>query len=439
MEERKQMRTFPEPKMIRKKRFPQAIDGFLPSTVVVPLKQEYDYTCASCVAPGQTVKEGEVIAIPKSDAVFRANIHSPVPGVVDSIVLSEMPDGKQELGIKINFAGSFSYLGKRRNKVDWKSYIPNKIVYSIAEKGVVNTFLATSPCSLAKQIESKGYRNRLLVVRLFDEAPWRLTDTLLYNNFSDEVLQGVAITAYALNATGVVLLYDKHLQKVPQVLDAYNLGIPSETIAVDAKKYLTGFSREMERIVRESLKALPFSDVSSEDLYVDTSTMLSVYSSIADDTPVVRRYITIDGDCINTYALVNVSLGMPISYAIEQCGGLAKKPAAIIINGILTGSATPSLDTPITKYVKSISLLSSHRVYDELESECTGCGNCRKICPYKLSPDILYEYVTGTRKVEDFFVKSASLCSLCNLCNSVCPARLPISQTISLLLEKTKN
>lgn len=430
------MRTFPVPTMIRKKRFPTAIDGFLPSTVIVPLKQEYDYTCTSCVTPGQSVKEGEVIAIPKSGATYRANIHSPVPGVVDDIVLSEMPDGKQELGIKINLNGQFSYLGKRHGKADWKSRIPNEIVYNIAEQGVINTFLASSPCSLANQINYSKNKQRLLIVRLFDEAPGRMTDTLLYNSFQNEVLQGVAITAYATNASGAVLLYDKNLQNIPDILDIENLGIPIEAIAVNARKYLTGFSKEMERIIHSTLKDLPFSNVCSDDLYVDTSTMLSVYSTIAEGTPFVRRYITIDGDCVDASALVNVTIGMPISYAIEQCGGITKKPSAIIINGIMTGTATPSLDTPITKYVKSISLLSSNRVYDELESECTGCGNCRKICPYKLSPDILYEYVIGMRRAEDFFIKSASLCSLCNLCNSVCPARLPLSQTIASLLNK---
>lgn len=433
---------FPLPNTFTKKQFPKAVDAFIPTSVVVPLKQESDYVCLPCVTEGQTVNEGDIIAIPNSDGDLRANIHSPLPGKVEKLILTELPNGKQERGIRIKFSGHFSYLAKPRLKSNWTEKFPNAIVNELAHKGVVNTFSTYNCHSLAYEIDA-AYSNRyystekyerLLVVRLFDNSPSIITDTLLYKNFPNEIINGAAITAYAMNASGIVFVYDKMTQTMPENFYYTTKGTPVFFVATNAKMYLNGFRNEISALISSSVKEKSLEGNYDCDVYVDASTMFSVNSAIAENEPTVRKYITVDGDCVPSYGFINVTLGMPISYVIEQCGGLVKQPSGILINGVMTGTATPSLDTPITKDVKSVTLVASRTICDELESECINCGNCRKVCPYKLAPDILYKTAINEIVSEKYIINSASLCTLCNLCNSVCPSRLPISQMISPLI-----
>lgn len=432
-------KIFPLSNTFTKKLFPLAVDAFIPPSVVVPLKQEGDYVCTPCVTEGQTVNEGDIIAIPNSDGELRANIHAPIPGKVEKFILTELPDGKQETGIKIKFSGHFSYLAKPHLQFNWTEKFPRAIINEIAHKGVINTFSTYTCQSLAYEIESvypnKYYTTekyeRLLVVRLFDESKGRVTDTLLYKNFPDEIINGATITAYAMNASGVVFVYDKLTQKIPENFYYTAKGTPVFFIATNAKKYLNGFKNEIAVLINSLVKENSVEGTSDYDVYVDASTMFSVNSAITENEPTVRKYITVDGDCLPSHGFINVTLGMPISYVIEQCGGLIKQPSGILINGLMTGTATPSFDTPITKEVKSLTLIASRAIYDETESECINCGNCRKVCPYKLSPDILYKTAINEIVSEKYITDSAHLCTLCNLCNSACPSRLPISQVIA--------
>ncbi|HAH62217.1 MAG TPA: hypothetical protein DCL73_09000, partial [Treponema sp.] len=98
-----------------------AVNAFLPRVVTVPLSQETGYRCSSLVKKGDTVREGQIIAVPRTDSLSGnpAKIHSPVPGVVEDIVLCTCPDGRQGEAVKIRLAGSFTYLGKKKITVDW--------------------------------------------------------------------------------------------------------------------------------------------------------------------------------------------------------------------------------------------------------------------------------------------------------------------------------
>lgn len=434
------MKIFPVPHTAGGKRFPSAIDGFLPSQVIVPLKQEHGCICKSCVSVGERVAEGQVIAVPDNNMDFHAVIHAPIPGVVESIIPSDLPDGKRYIGIKINMSGSFSFLGKKQEKKEWAMKLPVSLLETFSEKGIVNTFSSSMPTSLAYEI-SKDHlkKNRLLIVRLFDEAPGlRVADAILYKTFYETVLSGIMITAYAMNAVGIVMLYDNQSEKPVVDADIAGTAIPVATVPIDTRNYFSRFRTDLAYEVVSDLKEEPFSLADENDIFVDTQTMIFVANAVLYNTPVMRKYIFLEGDCIPSHALVSVPIGTSINNIVTQCGGFLREPKAIIINGVMTGTSAHNIDTPITKEVKSISFLSSRRVYDEIESDCSGCGNCRSVCPYSLAPDILYEHVVGTIKADAIFLESARLCSLCNMCNAVCPARLPISQTIASLVRSRK-
>ncbi|BDC93456.1 4Fe-4S dicluster domain-containing protein [Treponema bryantii] len=413
--------------------------AFLPKVVTIPLSQESESCYTSIVKPGDTVKEGDVIAQTEISKGWTSSLHSSVPGKVLSTQACFSPNGRQEFAINIKFGGAFSYLGKTHQEMKPEDYSQSDISKKLIKNGVVNTFKTEVPENLGVQIEKINEKKEQhnLVVRLFDEDPYRITDSLISKFYFDEIVKGARIVAKAINAKGIVFAIDhksdsKDWAKNPDYKDIYQL-------EMKIQRYPCGTPREIvSAFVRGPLNRLCNFTLTKADLFTDSSTMYEVYKAAALSIPCVDRLVHFSGNCLNASCMLDVKLGTKLRDLIPQIGGFIKEPAHIIINGMLCGTSVKSLDIPITKYVKSVEFLSKKKNSDEQIYSCINCGNCRFACPVKLSPDILYNHTINFKLLKETYAASSLACIECGLCNTVCPARLPLCQTIKVLKNKIK-
>jgi electron transport complex protein RnfC len=346
----------------------------------------------------------------------------------------------QEFAIKIKFGGAFSYLGKKLQEKSLSDFSQNEIISLLKQKGVINTFKTSIPENLGIQIESllaSKYKPENLVVRLFDEDPYRITDSLLSKFNFDEIAKGARVLAKAINAKGIVFAIDqkfenKEIFDKPEYKDI-------RALEMNIRRYPCGTPREIvSAFVRGPLKKVCTFCLTKRDLFTDSSTIYDVYKACCLSIPSIDKYVHFSGNCLNVSCLLNIRLGTPLRDVVAQLGGFIKEPAHIIINGMLCGTSVKSLDIPITKYVKSVEFLSKKKNSDEQIYSCINCGNCRFACPVKLSPDILYNHTINFKLLKETYAASSLACIECGLCNTVCPARLPLCQTIKVLKNKIK-
>lgn len=411
--------------------FSVAVRSFLPPSVVVPFSysRERDYACM--VRAGDRVVEGQVVAV--SRLPMGADIHSPVPGIVEKVVQCPLPNGCMGKALSIKLGGAFSYLGKKPVYADWSSFSGDALLAIFKKKGVVNTFHGHKP--LAETISRcKAGRDRFLVVRLFDEDPSRMTDSFIASQCTSELVVGVHIVARALNASGILFAVGK---KSDVSLPPELFSDPSVMmVQCDTARYPAGFRQNLVAQIKKqcvSGKDSPFSAIGNASVFIDPETALSAYEAVVTGVPVVERYVHVTGSCLNAAAMFKVRIGTTIESLVQQCGGLKKRPAKIIINGMITGSAVSSLETPVTRHVKSVAFVPAGELNDQRLAPCVRCGKCRAICPEGLFPDLMFRQRADGMALGEDFVRTASLCSDCCLCNSVCPSRLPLCQTIALL------
>jgi len=419
-----------------KKTITQSVQAFLPKEVIIPFCHLTDTNFKCLVEPGMVLKEGDVIAESAGEYVDnKFNIHSSIPGTVTEILQCSMPDGCNAKAVKIRLAGEFTYLGKKLTEEEWSSRRSAELLSIFSSHGVINTF--AEPQSLSDQIiDCKLIRDKFLVVRMFDEDPSRCTDSFIATNLTKQVVEGAAIIARSMKADGVVFVHENSFEGE---IDTSNFGsVPSLKIEVNTAKYPVGFKRSLIHVIEKHCKLTKskyFSSINHKCIFVDSQTALNAYEAVVLDKPVVERYVHVTGDCLECAGVLKVRIGTPIEHLIEQMGGFVNKPSKIIVNGLLTGNAISNQDIPVTSIVKSVSFIPGKQLSDHHMNECILCGNCRNVCPEGLYPDLLYRRRDdGPLNVTEL-VQTSLLCNNCSLCNSICPSRLPLSQTIALLRE----
>lgn len=421
---------------LKQSAYKKSVNGFIPGTVVVPLMQDGKYECDCLVKVGDKVLEGQLIAEKRTDSLYSDSyIYSPVPGVVEDIILSKCPNGSFSKAVKIKVGGSFSFLGKKTQINDWNLLSSSTLLRQLSEKGIINTFIASSPVLLSEQVKNiSEKKKKLIVVRFFDEDTTRLCDSLISSLFINELISGINILVKTVNADGLIFITDKNFV-FPEELKFL---VPYVDVKVNSKLYSLGFVPEICKTVKKVVKDELFLSLSKDDLFIDSSTVLEVYRTIINKMPVMDRYVHVSGECLQASGLIKVKIGTNLQFLADQCGGFIKEPGVVIINGLVTGSSVNSLDVPVTKYVKSVVFLPNKRKPSQKTFECVMCGNCRRACPSKLSPDIIYRYIAGGKLLDKCYIESSVLCFNCGLCNSVCPSRLPLSHSIYELAKKLK-
>lgn len=422
-----------------KEPFKTSVRAYIPSVLTVPFCQSKgkDYICI--VKEGESVKEGQpiAIAVDSNNKELEAQVHSPIPGTVTAIENCSLPDGCVGLAAKIQLGGEFSFLGKSEIVNDWKILRDEEILTCLDENGIINTF--STSVLLSKEIrQCKLKENRFLVLRLFDEDPSRMTDSFVAENFTSKVLEGAQIIAAVLHAQGIVLVKPK---KVDLHLNTLISEMNFKTCVIDAdtSKYPQGFKQNLIHTIRKVCKSSKnslykeFMNINHKSIFVDPETALSVYEAVVNGRPLMERYVHVTGNALKAAGMFRVRIGSTIQSLASQCGGFKKNPSKIVINGLIIGNAVSTMQIPVTKDVKSISFLTSHDLYDQTLSTCIRCGKCREVCPENIYPDLLFRHKIGGKPVGEEFLKTSMLCSGCSICNCVCPSRLPLCQTIELI------
>lgn len=422
---------------LKEKAYKKSVNGFLPKSVVIPLAQDSCDECECLVKPGDRVQEGQLIGQSKFEGKrFDTNIYSSVPGIVKGIEHCPTPDGHYSKAVRIDVNGSFTFLGKKKEKNQWEKISPSLITEYIAESGVINTFNTSSPEPLAEQIyrftQSKA---SLLIVRLFDDDSTRIADTVSSRLFFEEVTEAAEIVKKAAGCDSIVFVCDKKFVKNEELSNLKNYLL----VNVDTKMFPSGFYEQIIKVVKKASSESIYKNVSKDDLFIDATTLMEVYRTVNYKMPVVDRFVHVSGSCLPISGMVKVCVGTTLRFLAEQFGGFVKQPAAIIVNGLVLGYSASSLDAPVTKYVKSVVFLPVTRRPVQHNSECIRCGNCRRACPLGLFPDVLYRHACGGLNASKDYIKTAQICSNCGLCNLYCPSRLPISQRIAELKSGKSN
>ena len=157
---------------------------------------------------------------------------------------------------------------------------------------------------------------------------------------------------------------------------------------------------------------------------------ISIYNAVAENIPLIRRIVTITGDCVKTPQNFEVRTGTNYAELVEEAGGLIKEPEKIISGGPMMGKALFDINVPVTKTSSAMLFLSHDDVAAMEPTACIRCGRCVNACPSHLVPQIMIEYAERN-DIEGFKRVGGMECYECGSCTYVCPAKRRLTQAFA--------
>lgn len=397
----------------------------IPKRLVLPLQQHIGTGAKPLVAVGDQVLKGQLIA----EAADRlcAPIHAPSSGTIVDIGDYPVPhpSGLTDTCIVIETDGQDQWID-RQPLANPEQNTPEELLAHIQAHGIVGLGGAGFPTSI-KLASAQSKPIETLILNAAECEPYITADDMLMRERAEEVVRGLQIIARLLTPKECLIGIEDNKPEAIQALQAACTGTPIEVVVIPTK-YPSGGEKQL-------IKILTGQEVPSGGLPADigvvcqnVGTAVAVYRSVYHGEPLISRITTITGAAVSQPCNLEVLLGTPVEFLLDQCGFQASRSNRLVMGGPMMGFTLPSLELPIVKTSNCIMAVTPQELPPPAPAlACIRCGLCAEACPAELLPQQLYWFSRSgeLEKAEQFNLMD---CIECGACSYVCPSNIPLVQ-----------
>ena len=402
----------------------------LPRQLIIPIQQHIGVPAQPCVAVGDRVLKGQVIA--QAHGYVSATIHASSSGTVIAIEEHPIPhpSGLSALCIRIDTDGQDTWTALPAPMSDFEQHDRSEIRERIRWAGVVGLGGASFPTSV-KLNPGSDNPIKTLVINGAECEPYITCDDLLMRERSTRILDGIRIIRYLLRIETCLIGIEDNK---PEAIAAIELAVAEaglrEWIDVVAIPTLYPSGGEKQLIQILTGKEVPSNGIPAHIgiLCQNVGSCAAIADAVLDGRPLISRFVTISGRGIAAPRNLDVRIGTPVAELTERCGGTSGDVRALICGGPMMGFAVSSERIPVTKATNCFLALTNEETADpDGAMACIRCGRCADVCPASLLPQQLYWYARAKDmdKVQDYDLFD---CIECGCCAHVCPSHIPLVQ-----------
>lgn len=404
----------------------------VPPVVYVSMAQHLGAPAKPVVAVGDSIKVGQVLAEP--GGFISAFVHSPVSGTVKSIAPRKDLAGNYVTHIEIAVVGDEWADGIDLTPALVTAIPDDKaaILAKIKACGVVGLGGATFPTHV-KLNPAPGKVAECLIINGAECEPFLTSDFRIMMERPSEIAVGAAIMQKALGGCRCVIAIEENKPEAIASMQkaVSDLGYKDMTVETMRKRYPQGGEKQLIDAVMHRQVPSGCLPIDAGAVVQNVATSLAVYEAVQKNKPLVSNTLTVTGDCVPEGGHHNYlfRIGVPLSFVVEQAGGIPASAAKMISGGPMMGKAISNLDAATVKGSSSVLFLSGAKTRRKAEASCIRCGKCADACPMGLEPFLLNRlYKAGDLAALE--QNAAQDCIECGCCLYSCPAYIPLLDNI---------
>lgn len=406
-----------------------------PQTVAIPLQQHIGAPCLPTVQVGDTVCVGQRIG--DVGEGLSCPVHASVSGRVIEIEEKFAPMGNRILNVVIeNDFQDTPHESVKPFEKSLKDASTEEIVGMIRDAGISGMGGATFP-TYAK-IESALGRVDRIIINCAECEPFICANHRLLLENPAAVINGVKILLKALGVRQAWIAVEDNKLDAVNKLETLLVGSPMISVRVMKTKYPQGDERQL--IYALTGRELPAGRLPADVgcVIFNAETCAAIFNAFAHGQPLIRRIVTVDGDCIREPKNILAPIGASYAALIEFCGGLKRAPQKLISGGPMMGRSVWDPSMSVTKGTSAILALSDrYAPRTGLPQTCIRCGRCVRNCPMHLMPNYIAQFSRAGEfdRAEQF---GAMACVECGSCSYNCPGQLELTQEIRVAKNEIK-
>ncbi|RYY04314.1 MAG: electron transport complex subunit RsxC [Gammaproteobacteria bacterium] len=405
----------------------------IPPQLIIPLNQHIGAPAKPVVRVGDKVLAGQLIA--QADGIFSANIHASSSGVIikiDNFILPH-PSGMSGECIWIDTDGKHEFIPAEICE-DYLSEDRLILIEKIRAAGVAGLGGAGFPTSV--KLTTKSIQKiDTLIINGAECEPYITADDMLMQSRADDVIAGAYLLSHILHhPQRIIIGVEDNKPKAVAALEAAlkKIAKPEQDnlieIAVIPTKYPSGGAKQLIQMLtgREIPHGHHSADVGA--ICVNVGTTVAAWRAVRFGEALISRVTTVVGESLSVQRNIDVLIGTPIDYVLQQHGFDESKASRVIIGGSLMGFTLHDLRAPVIKTTNCILAPSKKEAPIPPPAQaCIRCGLCSEACPASLLPQQLFWYAQA-QDVERLQAHNIFDCIECGACSYVCPSKIPLVQ-----------
>jgi electron transport complex protein RnfC len=397
----------------------------LPERLILPLQQHIGAPAEACVAVGERVLKGQVIAT--VSGAMGVPVHAPSSGTIEAISMQPVPhpSGMSDWCITLATDGRDEWT-ERHAIADYHSTDRKSILGRIREYGIAGLGGAGFPTSIKLQ-PPKDRKVSTLILNGAECEPYITADDMAMRERADEIVSGLRIMAWLLRPERCVIAIEDNKPEAIRAVKKATENTRTEVVVIPTK-YPSGGEKQLIQILTGM--EVPSGGIPADIgvMCQNTGTAIAVSRAVHRGEPLISRVVTVTGRALSSPGTFDVLLGTPVGHLLAQAGLNEQQLQRLILGGPMMGY---TLETPAVPVVKTTNCLIAATA-EELpapppEQPCIRCGMCAEVCPMELLPQQLFWH-SRAGELEKAEHLNLFDCIECGACSYVCPSSIPLVQ-----------